>query len=210
MMGEQQAVLIEALRELREAALFFIISSLLLSAGSTLLFFGLLTAVGISIHVAGLGAAVPGVLLYIVLVGATVAGAALALYALFRKLVPSLSKLSEYDIEFRTPSELVRIGFMVSLILFIVGILLVVIIIGLAVLILAYIMLILGYVGLAIVCFKLYSKLNSAIILTAGILFIVGVFIPILTFVAWILVYVECDTLILKLSRARSTAASAI
>jgi len=179
-----------------------IIATLLVSIGIIASFMGIL---GISIVVPyprphevprpHIVAPAFGLAIVITTIGIAIAGAILALYAIFGKLLPSASKFSEYDPEFSTSATLMKIGLIVGYILLIVGFATVIRLIGIPMIILASIFLLIGLVGIAILCFKLYSKFNSTIFLVAGILFIISVFVSILGFVAWILVYVEAGTL---------------
>ena len=198
----RSSTLVEALDLLQKAALFMIIATLLVSIGIIASFMGIL---GISIVVPyprphevprpHIVAPAFGLAIVITTIGIAIAGAILALYAIFGKLLPSASKFSEYDPEFSTSATLMKIGLIVGFILLIVGFATVIILIGIPMIILAFIFLLIGLVGIAILCFKLYSKFNSTIFLVAGILFIISIFVSILGFVAWILVYVEAGTL---------------
>jgi len=144
------------------------------------------------------------VLLVITMFVVLVVGAILALYALFGKLLPATSRLKNLDPEFGTSETLIKIGFLVGLLLLVMGVVTAIVFIGIPLIFAAKIMLIIGLIGIAIMCFKMNSRFGSTTFLIAGILFILSIIVPILDFIAWILVYVESGTLIEKLQRQQS------
>ncbi|MCD6084325.1 MAG: DUF973 family protein [Desulfurococcales archaeon] len=207
-----QEYLVSALTKLRSAALLMIIATLLTSVGTLaivlpLWFTGviprLITHEAVMEH-----EVMPGmesksfvsmslVLLLTVVIVALV-GFILALIAVYGKLLPSAEDFTKYSHEFSTPSTLIKIGYIVGLIVGIVGVLTLIFIIGFFLLIVAWIFLILGKIGLAILCFKINDKLKSGIFIAAGILFILSLIPPmqILSFIGWILAYIECSSLL--------------
>ena len=189
--------LVEAFTLLRDSALFMIIATLLVGIGIMSSFFiilGMTIAIPAPMHgpMPFIGLGITAIILVIAI---SIAGAVLTLYAIFGKLIPSSTKFKEYDPDFSASESLIKIGLVVGIILYIIGIVTLLIVIGIFILIIAYIFLLIGYIGLAILCFKINSKFNSTIFLVAGILFIISIFIPIIGFVAWILVYAEAGTL---------------
>lgn len=143
-------------------------------------------------------------LLVIMLFAVFVVGAVLALYALFGKLLPATSKLKSLDPEFGTSETLMRISYLIGLILLVIGTATAMIFIGIPLIFVAKIFLIIGLIGIAIMCFKINSMFGSTTFLIAGILLILSIVVPILDFIAWILIYVESGTLVEKLQRQQS------
>jgi hypothetical protein len=62
--------------------------------------------------------------------------------------------------------------------------------VGVIIAVVGLILLLIGFIGLIILMFKLRDDLKDDLFLVAGILFIIGIFVPILTIIAWVLVYV--------------------
>jgi uncharacterized membrane protein len=88
----------------------------------------------------------------------------------------------------------------------IVGALTLIILVGLFIIIIAAILLLIGYIGLIILGFKLNELEKNTLYLVAAILFIIGIFIGIASFVGWILLYVALGDSIRKATGAPSTA----
>ncbi len=195
-----QQEFIEGLRKLKTASLIYIISALLVGIG--------FTAAMMSGFAFGKEGAILG---GVGVLAAAIVGALLGLVALFAFLIPAFSHLKNADPSmFGTPATLVKIGYAVGFVLFIIGIGLIITVIttknpsmvlgGLGLLALATIFLLIGLVGVAIGMFKLKDKTGESLFLVAGILFIIGIFIGILQFIAWILVFVGANSAINKLS----------
>ena len=207
-----QEYLVSALTKLKSVALLMIIATLLTSVGTfaivlPLWFTGviprMITHEAVMEHEVTPGmvsksfVSMSLVLLLTVVIVALV-GFILALIAVYGKLLPSAEDFTKYSREFSTPSTLIKIGYIVGLIVGIVGVLTLIFIVGFFLLIVAWIFLILGKIGLAILCFKINDKLKSGIFIAAGILFILSLIPPmqILSFIGWILAYIECGSLI--------------
>ena len=200
----QHPEFIEGIKKLRTASLLYIIATLLLGIGLLAPF----------IFLPGLmrplrGPPYPIGLLVGMLAVAT-AGSILGLVALFAYLVPAFSHLKNYDeSSFGTPLKLVKLGYVLGFILLILGAIIfattlvrggtVSVFGGLAVLVIGVIFLLIGLIGLIIGMFKLKDKTDESIFLAAGILFIIGIFISIVSFIAWILVFVGTGSVLKKL-----------
>ena len=207
-----QEYLVSALTKLKSAALLMIIATLLTSVGTLaivlpLWFTGviphMITHEAVMEHEVTSGmvsksfVSMSLVLLLTVVIVALV-GFILALIAVYGKLLPSAEDFTKYSREFSTSSTLIKIGYIVGLIVGIVGVLTLIFVVGFFLLIVAWIFLILGKIGLAMLCFKINDKLKSGIFIAAGILFILSLIPPmqILSFIGWILAYIECGSLI--------------
>jgi uncharacterized membrane protein len=188
----------EAYRLMREGALLLIISSLLVGAGMVLLFFSIIPAT-----FAGFEAVLGLVIALIVLL---IVGGVIALIGLWGKFIPGVEKLAVINPEFGTSRTLIKIGLFWGIILLIVGAVTMIVIIGIFIIIVAAILLLIGYIGLIILGFKLNELEKNTLYLVAAILFIIGIFIGIASFVGWILLYVALGDSIRKASGAPSTA----
>ncbi|MEM4613964.1 MAG: hypothetical protein QXJ56_08445, partial [Ignisphaera sp.] len=71
---------------------------------------------------------------------------------------------------------------------------------GLAIAVIGGILFLIGYIGNIIYFFKLKDVFNSTIFLVAAILLIIGIFIGITQFIAWILTFVETRSIESKIS----------
>lgn len=169
-------ILVEGLKKLKDAALFYIIASIL---------------AGIAITTR---LAVRGALGLTTLAVAGVAGGILALIALFVYLIPGFNRLSMYDPSlFRTPRILVLIGLAIGYIMLIItqalaisGLIAVASVLALVTIVL----LLVGYVGFLIGLFRLKNVTGESLFMVAGILFIIGVFVRIVIFIGWIILYI--------------------
>ncbi len=194
-----QQELIEGLRKLKTASLIYIISALLVGVGFTAAMMGFAFGAGGAVF-GGVG-----------VLAAAIVGALLGLIALFAFLIPAFSHLKNADPSmFGTPATLVKIGYAVGFILFIIGVGLIMSVIatgnpamvfgGLGLFALGGIFLLIGLIGVAIGMFKLKDKTGETLFLVAGILFIIGIFVGILQFIAWILVFIGANSAINKMS----------
>jgi len=188
----------EAYRLMREGALLLIISSLLVGAGTVLLFFSIIPA-----SFAGFKAVLGLVIALIVLL---IVGGVIALIGLWGKFIPGVEKLAVINPEFGTSRTLIKIGLFWGIILLIVGSLTLIILVGLFIIIVAAILLLIGYIGLIILGFKLNELEKNTLYLVAAILFIIGIFIGIASFVGWILLYVALGDSIRKATGSSPTA----
>ncbi len=190
----------EGLQKLKTASLLYIISALLTGLGFTATLLG-----GFSFGKTGAIMGGIGVL------AAAIVGAILGLVALFAFLVPAFSHFRNSDPSmFGTAATLVKIGYAVGFILFIIGMALIISAIvtlnpgmvfgGLGLSVIGAIFLLIGLIGLIIGMFKLKDKTDETLFLVAGILFIIGIFVGILQFIAWILVFVATNSTLNKLS----------
>jgi uncharacterized membrane protein len=188
----------EAYRLMREGALLLIISSLLVGAGMVLLFFSIIPAAFVGFK-AVLGLVIALIVLLII-------GGVIALIGLWGKFIPGVEKLAVINPEFGTSRTLIKIGLFWGTILLIVGAATLIVLIGVFIIIIAAILLLIGYIGLVILGFKLNELEKNTLYLVAAILFIIGIFIGIASFVGWILLYVALGDSIRKATGAPSTA----
>jgi len=212
-------LIIEGLRMIKEGALFVIIGSLIISIVSVALVFTIpFSAFPIqhpaqpSIpHIIGpirCKVVIPifymntfgtlGFFSLITLIIGVLIGAGLSLYGLYGKIIPGAERLATADSRYSTAHSLLKIGYLGGLGLLIIGVLTLKIIIGIFFIILAMILLLIGKIGIALITFKLNEDYDESMMLIAGILFIIGIFIGFAEFIAWILVYVGIDSVIQK------------
>jgi len=118
-----------------------------------------------------------------------VIGGIIGLVGLWGKFVPGVRRLAELNPEFETSSTLIYIGLLWGIVLMMIGAVLLIVVVGIFILLAGWILTIIGYVGLLILGLKLNDLEKNPLYLVAGILFIVGIFVPILGFIAWVLLY---------------------
>ena len=215
-----KTIVIESLDRLRQAALIFIVGSVIGFIGGVIalalvfhLFVGgfpafethqiALTAVAISLAVIALAAL-------------------LAIIAVYGYLVPSAKGFASWrPTEFSTPSTLISVGYVWGLIIFIIGLVIIgiglsmaahrgpggasLILAGVAIVIVGGILGLIGRVGLVIMFFKLKDVFNSSTFLVVAILEIIGLIVSLIPYamavagvlglVEWILVYTETDSI---------------
>jgi uncharacterized membrane protein len=188
----------EAYRLMREGALLLIISSLLVGVGIVLLYFSIIPAA-----FAGFEAVLGLVIALIVLL---IIGGVITLIGLWGKFIPGVEKLAAINPEFGTSRTLIKIGLFWGTILLIVGAATLIVLIGVFIIIIAAILLLVGYIGLIILGFKLNELEKNTLYLVAAILFIIGIFIGIASFVGWILLYVALGDSIRRATGAPPTA----
>jgi uncharacterized membrane protein len=188
----------EAYRLMREGALLLIISSLLVGVGIVLLYFCIIPAA-----FAGFEAVLGLVIALIVLL---IIGGVITLIGLWGKFIPGVEKLAALNPEFGTSRTLIKIGLFWGTILLIVGAATLIVLIGVIIIIIAAILLLIGYIGLIILGFKLNELEKNTLYLVAAILFIIGIFIGIASFVGWILLYVALGDSIRRATGAPPTA----
>lgn len=177
---------IEAMGKLKEAALLMILGNIIVSAG----FASIFPMVTARFHGLTIGL-VPGALI--------VVGLILILIALYMHVVPSFELLRDYEPGvYGTAATLVRIGYVWGAILVIIGVLTLVVLIGIVLLVVGIILLLLGEIGVIIGMFQINGETGESMFMVAGILFLIGLFVPFLTFIGWILIYIATDSAIAK------------
>lgn len=147
-------------------------------------------------------------------------GIIISLVGLYGRLVPGVGELAKTDNRFSTASTLIRIGYVWGAIMLIVGLIIIIagIVAGVAIGftaigrphgvhsiaggvlgilvaggvlgIVGAILVLIGYIGVIVLAFKFNETENDSLYLVAGILFIIGLLIPLITFIAWILMYI--------------------
>ncbi|MEM4518630.1 MAG: hypothetical protein QXH46_04735, partial [Sulfolobales archaeon] len=101
------------------------------------------------------------------------------------------TELVRVSSEFSTPSRMVRLGYVWGLISVLVGAAFLPFLPAVSFIILALgiVLLVVGHIGMVVLCLKLNNFERDSLYLISGILFIVGIFIPILIVVGLILMY---------------------
>ncbi|MCD6196324.1 MAG: DUF973 family protein [Staphylothermus sp.] len=209
-------LIVEGLRMIKEGSLFVIIGSLIISIASIALISILPFSVFSIQHTVSPPPPVPhligpiqykvtvpiflmnlfGIYGLIIVIVTILIGAGLSLYGLYGKIIPGAERLATADSRYSTAYSLLKIGYLGGLGLLIIGVLTLMIIIGVFFIVLALILLLIGKIGMALITFKLNEDYGESIMLIAGILFIIGIFIGFAEFIAWILVYLGIGSVI--------------
>jgi hypothetical protein len=180
-----------ALSKLKIASILLIIATLIASISSLTLLSVIFTFNIAAIVAAGLGT-----------LAAALVGLILIIIAVYVFLLPSAKQFTKWKpAEFSTPSKLLRIGYIwgivtliIALLIMIIGAVtmnLLIVFSGIGIAIIGGILFLVGYIGNIVYFFKLKDAFNSTIFLVAAILLIIGIFIGITQFIAWILAFVE-------------------
>lgn len=184
-------VVLAALSKLKTASMLLIIATLIASIASLSLLSIVFTFNIAAIVAAGLGT-----------LAAALVGLILIIVAVYAFLLPSAKQFTRWrPTEFSTPSKLLRIGYIwgvailvIALLIMIIGAAtmnLLIVFSGIGIAIIGGILFLIGYIGNIVYFFKLKDAFNSTIFLVAAILLIIGIFIGITQFIAWILAFVE-------------------
>ncbi len=177
---------IEAMGKLKEAALLMIIGNILASIGAI----SILPAIITGFH---------GLAIGLISGAVAIVGLIIILIALYMHVVPSFELLRDYKPGvYGTAATLVRIGYVWGAILLIIGIITLIIIIGAVLLIIGLILLLLGKIGVIIGMFQINSETGESMFLVTGILFLIGLFVPFLSFIGWIIIYIATDSAIAR------------
>ncbi|MEM4752916.1 MAG: DUF973 family protein [Sulfolobales archaeon] len=120
-----------------------------------------------------------------------VIGCILSLIGFYLEFIPGTTELVRVSSEFSTPSRMVRLGYVWGLISVLVGAAFLPFLpaVGFIILALGIVLLVVGHIGMVVLCLKLNNFERDSLYLISGILFIVGIFIPILIVVGLILMY---------------------
>lgn len=180
-----------ALSKLKIASILLIIATLIASISSLTLLSVIFTFNIAAIVATGLGT-----------LAAALVGLILIIIAVYVFLLPSAKQFTKWKpAEFSTPSKLLRIGYIwgivtliIALLIMIIGAVtmnLLIVFSGIGIAIIGGILFLIGYIGNIVYFFKLKDAFNSTIFLVAAILLIIGIFIGITQFIAWILAFVE-------------------
>jgi len=182
-----QSPLIEAFQKIRMAALLLIIGSLIMSVGAAGSLLSMFTAFGARGFEGIARGIIAGALTAIIV---ALIGAVISLIAIYAYLRPGARMLSEVDQRYSTASKLINIGYLWGLILIIIGLALTPFLIGIPIAFIGGILFLIGYIGVILLSFNLNDVEKNVLYLVAGVLFIIGLFVNILWFIAWILMYV--------------------
>ena len=177
-------IVVEALDKLRMASLLLIIATIMAAVAS----FSMLGA----LFTGNIIAALAGSAVVIVV---AIIGFILVLVSVYGYLLPSVNQFATWKPEeFSTARTLIKVGYIAGPIIMIIGLATIFIVIGLGLIVIGGILLLVGEIGVIILLFKLRDAFNSTLFLVAAILAIIGIFIPILDFIAWILVFIESNS----------------
>ncbi|MCC6016524.1 MAG: DUF973 family protein [Desulfurococcaceae archaeon] len=195
------SLLKEALEDMRSGALLLIVGWFLVGIAVAGGPFTILRVITRGARGVG-GILVTGfeVLLMLILV---LLGVIIMFIGFFWKFISGTQKLAQADKRFRTASQLVglyRWGLVLALISIILAVTIVGLIIAIPLAIVTLILFLLGSIGLIILSFNLNEVYKNILYLVAGILFIIGIFIPILNAISFILLYVALGDTMEKLS----------
>jgi len=209
------SLLADAYREIQKGSLFLIVGSLLADIGATVSLIGVFTPISSFSYLPRFNhfnefwknAAISASLISVLLVAFV--GFLLSFIAVYAYLVPGAKKLGDAQQKYSTASKLISIGFVWGLILLILGIVLLIFLIlpflsffallAVPIILIGALLFLIGKIGIIILSFDLHESENNTLFLIAGILFIVGLFVPVLSFIAWILMYVALGESIRKL-----------
>jgi len=211
---ESRSIAIEGLRKLMTGAMIFIVATLLIAAALVVAIIVVAPMAAIpAILATGFGRGVAGAFMGLAAIpgGVAIVGFVLNLVGLFGFVIPGTSKLAEWDEKFSTSSNLLGIGYGGGAVLMLIAIILFLVATftyslgaffgGLALVVIGGIMLLVGYIGLIVLSFELNDTFNVTSLMVASILFIIGIFVGVLQFIAWILMYVGLGSAIEKLEK---------
>jgi len=196
-----EASYIEAYKKMRRGVLYMLLALLLLLIIGSILLLVVFSIAVIQFRgpviIPELPEGMPGgeelvgnVIVLIILVIALLVPVALYFLGLWGNFVPGVRRLGELNVEFRTASRLVHLGFFWGVLLVIIGVLTAPILIGIPILIIGAILVLIGYIGLIILGFKLHNYEGDGLYLAAAITFIIGIVISVLQIIGFILLYV--------------------
>ncbi|MEM2528251.1 MAG: DUF973 family protein [Ignisphaera sp.] len=197
---KQREEVLSALSKLRMASLLLVIATLITVASSLSLLTTLFTFNIVAMLTMGAGVLV-----------AILIGLVLIVVGVYVFLLPSAKQFATWrPTEFSTASKLLRIGYIWGVAILILALLAIIAgavslnlgiaFGGLAIAVIGGILFLIGYIGNIIYFFKLKDVFNSTIFLVAAILLIIGIFIGITQFIAWILAFVETRSIESKIS----------
>lgn len=197
---KQREEVLSALSKLRIASLLLVIATLITVASSLSLLTTLFTFNIVAMLTMGAGVLV-----------AILIGLVLIVVGVYVFLLPSAKQFATWrPTEFSTASKLLRIGYIWGVAILILALLAIIAgavslnpgiaFGGLAIAVIGGILFLIGYIGNIIYFFKLKDVFNSTIFLVAAILLIIGIFIGITQFIAWILAFVETRSIESKIS----------
>ncbi|MEM4814159.1 MAG: DUF973 family protein [Ignisphaera sp.] len=197
---KQREEVLSALSKLRIASLLLVIATLITVASSLSLLTTLFTFNIVAMLTMGAGVLV-----------AILIGLVLIVVGVYVFLLPSAKQFATWrPTEFSTASKLLRIGYIWGVAILILALLVIIAgavslnlgiaFGGLAIAVIGGIFFLIGYIGNIIYFFKLKDVFNSTIFLVAAILLIIGIFIGITQFIAWILTFVETRSIESKIS----------
>ncbi len=119
-----------------------------------------------------------------------IVGIIIVLWGIHMGYVPGVRDLAEYDrSKYNTASMLIYIGYLWGSIFLLIGLLTIPILIGIFIIPLGLLLFTIGHIGSAILMFQLGGEHDSSSLFFAAVIFLLSIVLPIIWFIAWILVY---------------------
>lgn len=139
-------------------------------------------------------------------------GCILLLSAVYLYLMDSMKNLSEFDAGYSIYSSIVRIGYIVGATIIIIGLLLILMlpIIGSLSIFIGLILLFIGKIGLIASLFKIGDEFGNSLFLVSAIIYLIGIFIPPLDFLASIFLYISSRDILNRIPRVSQSTLSVV
>ncbi len=190
---------VEALSNIRSFALFSIIGYLLLGLG--LIMFFPSTIMKMMLHRRGIWLSGITILAFPYASLILIVGGILLLISIYLYLLKGMDELEKYSAEYSSPHSLIKIGYVLGIILIIIGIPTLIILIGGLLMIIGGILMLLGKIGLIIALIRMDGNFKEGLFTASAILYIIGIFMPILDFISAIILYAACNGALKKIEK---------
>jgi len=194
--------LIRGFKGLRNYSLLYIIASLLL--GSSLLWgFIRFIIVRRALNIPLISASI-----LILIMG--LAGCLILLIAVFLYLMDSMNGFSEFNVRYSTSSSMVKVGYLGACLMFIIGFLvsLILPLISLILIFFGILLLVVGRIGFAYLLTKINSDFKEYAFLISAIIYIVGILLPPVDFIASIILFIASNSMLSRLKASSTSAVS--
>ncbi|MCR6669232.1 MAG: hypothetical protein NDF51_04470 [archaeon YNP-WB-040] len=138
------------------------------------------------------------------------AGSLILLVAIFVYLMDSMSGFSEFNARYSTSSSMVKIGYLGACLMFIIGFVVrwILPLIGLILIFLGVLLLIVGKIGFVSLLVKLNGDFKESAFLISAVIYVVGILLPPLDFVASIILFIASDSMLSRVKVAQTSAVS--
>jgi len=189
----ERGSLIRGFKGLRNYSLLYIIASLLL--GSSLLWgFIRFMIVRRALSISSISASI-----LILIMG--LAGCLILLIAVFLYLMDSMNGFSEFNVRYSTSSSMVKVGYLGACLMFIIGFLvsLIIPLISLILIFFGIMLLVVGRIGFAYLLTKINSDFKESAFLISAIIYIVGILLPPVDFIASIILFIASNSMLSRL-----------
>ncbi|MCS7368695.1 MAG: hypothetical protein NDF57_03205 [archaeon GBS-70-058] len=189
----ERGSLIRGFKGLRNYSLLYIIASLLL--GSSLLWgFIRFMIVRRALSISSISASI-----LILIMG--LAGCLILLIAVFLYLMDSMNGFSEFNVRYSTSSSMVKVGYLGACLMFIIGFLVSLIfpLISLILIFFGIMLLVVGRIGFAYLLTKINSDFKESAFLISAIIYIVGILLPPVDFIASIILFIASNSMLSRL-----------